>query len=82
MSHPAVRGKFRVNEVTRRAWNSEGAEIVLDAVYTGNPEDNTFAESTPSGKITMTITTTNADAVEKLPIGKYFYVDFIPVPEA
>ena len=77
MSHSAVRGKFRVDEVTRRAWNPQAAEVTLSAVYTGNAEDNTFAEATPSGKISMTIT--NIDAVDKLPIGAYFYVDFIPV---
>lgn len=69
-----VRGKFKVTEITRSAWNPNAAQIKMEAVYTGTPEDNTYSEATPSATLTMMVT--NADAVEKLPLGKSFYIDF------
>ncbi len=72
-----VRGKFTVTSVTDRSATSCYKEITLDAQYSQSPEDNSYASSTPSGKITMTIT--NPSAVEALPIGGVFYVDLTPV---
>jgi hypothetical protein len=72
-----VRGKFKVTEITRRHWNTAAAEVKLEAQYTGSAEDNTYSEATPQASISMTIT--NAAAVDKLPLGASFYVDFIPV---
>jgi len=73
-----VRGKFFVSKVTNHSATSTYVEVELNAVYGGstNAEDNSYSASTPSGKITMTIT--NPDAVAKLPIGGVFYVDFTP----
>ncbi len=74
---PEVRGKFYVSEVTNHSATSTCVTVKLTSVYSnGKPEDNTYAAATPSGAITMTIT--NPDAVEKLAIGKVFYVDFTP----
>jgi hypothetical protein len=73
---PEVRGKFKVTEITRSAWNPNAAQIKLEAVYTGTPEDNSFSEATPSATITMSVT--NPAAIEKLPLGQFFYVDFTP----
>lgn len=73
---PEVRGKFKVTEIKRTHWNQTLAEVKLEAVYSGSPEDNTYAEATPSGSIVMQIT--NPEAIEKLPLGKSFYVDFTP----
>jgi hypothetical protein len=50
---PKVRGKFKVTEITRRHWNPEVAEVKLEAVYSGSPEDNTYSAATPSGTIQM-----------------------------
>jgi len=72
-----VRGKFTVTSVTDRSATSTHKEVTLDARYSQSPEDNSYASATPSGKITMTIT--NPSAVEALPIGGVFYVDFTPV---
>ncbi len=74
-----VRGKFKVTEITRHAWNPAAAQIKLDAVYSGTPEDNSYAEATPSAQITMMVN--NAAAVEKLALGKSFYVDFTAIEE-
>lgn len=72
-----VRGKFTVVAVTDRSATSTYKEIELQAQYSNTPEDNSYATSTPSGSIKMTIT--NPGAAEKLPIGAVFYVDFTPV---
>lgn len=70
-----MRAKFNCDEVTKYAW---GVELVkLSAVYDdGNPENNEFAEATPSGDISITID--NPKAVGFLTPGKAYYVDFTP----
>jgi hypothetical protein len=72
-----VRGKFKVTAITTRDSYSPYAEIQLDAVYTGTPEDNSYATATPSAQIKMTVT--NPVAIEALGIGKSFYVDFTEI---
>ena len=74
-----VRGKFRVTRITRNYYNQGAAEIELSAVYSTNPEDQSYAAATPSANIVMSVT--NPDAIEKLPLGKSFYVDFTPIDE-
>lgn len=74
-----VRGKFKVTKITHHHGYGQNAEVTLSAVYTGSPEDNTYAAATPSGTIQMTIT--NPAAIEKLPLGESFYVDFTQVEE-
>jgi hypothetical protein len=76
---PEVRGKFKVTAVTQRDSYAPYVEIEMSAVYTGSPEDNSYASATPSGSIKMTVT--NPEAIDKLPVGKSFYVDFTPVDE-
>ena len=75
-----VRGKFTVTSIKRSSWNPKAAEVELQARYSNNPEDQTYSEATPSAHITMHIT--NEAAIDKLPLGKAFYVDFTAVPEA
>ena len=74
-----VRGKFKVTQIIRDSWNPQGAQVKLEAVYTGSAEDNTYSAATPTASIQMTIT--NPVAVEHLPLGKSFYVDFTQVDE-
>jgi hypothetical protein len=74
---PVVRGKFTVVSTTNRSATSTYVEVELSALYSQSAEDNSYASATPSGSIKMTIT--NPLAVEKLPIGGQFYVDFTPV---
>ncbi len=74
-----VRGKFKVTTITTRDSFTPYAEIQLDAVHSDTPEDNSYAQATPNGSISMTVT--NPKAIDKLPLGKSFYVDFTPVDE-
>lgn len=73
----SVRAKMKVMEIKRSAYNPQAAEITLEAVYTGSPEDNTFSEATPSARLVMQVS--NPEAVENMPLGQQFYVDFTPV---
>ncbi len=49
-------------------------EISMSAVYGGSAENKSFAESTPSGSITFTLS--NADVSEAFQPGETYYVDF------
>lgn len=75
----SVRGKFTVSSVTNLSATSTYVNVKLRAVYSNSPEDNSYSAATPSGSIEMTIT--NPAAVEQLPIGAQFYVDFTAVTE-
>jgi hypothetical protein len=75
----AVRGKFKVTQITQHDWNPSGAQVKLEARYTGSAEDNTYSAATPTATIEMTIT--NPEAVAKLPLGQCFYVDFTPTEQ-
>ena len=69
-----VRGKFKVTKHVKHAQDNSYVEIELDAQYSQTAEDNTYAKSTPTGHITMTVTV--PAVVEAMPIGQSFYVDF------
>lgn len=72
-----IRGKFVVDHVTKRVGNV--ANVVLDARYDSSlPEDQRFAEATPSGKIEMSVTVPSV--IEAFQPGKVFYVDFTEAP--
>lgn len=74
-----VRAKFQVVEIAE-VWNKAARKIVLEPRYdTSIPEDQRFAQATPSGRFEMTVD--NPSAVAALPIGKQFYIDISPVPE-
>jgi hypothetical protein len=73
-----IRGKFVVDHVTR--WRGNHAQVVLDARYDSKlPEDQRFAEATPSGKIEISVTV--PAVIEAFQVGKVFYVDFTEAPE-
>ena len=73
-----IRAKFRVVSVTEHAGNNEGKTIRLMPHYDQSiPEDLRFAQATPSGELTMYVN--NPAAVEELSLGKFFYLDFVPV---
>jgi hypothetical protein len=77
----SVRGKFKVTKVAKLDWSTTAVEVTLSAYYDSSiPEDVRYAKATPSGSITMLID--NPFASDQLLLGKYFYVDFEPVPEA
>ena len=73
-----IRAKFRVVAVTEHAYSADARTIKLEPQYDDSiPEDRRFAQSTPSGELSMYVN--NPAAVEELKIGKFFYLDFVPV---
>ena len=73
-----VRAKFKVTSVTQHDSDSSGRTIKLEPRYDESiPEDQRFAQATPSGELTMYVN--NPVAVEELALGKTFYLDFVPV---
>lgn len=75
----AVRGKFRVHEITQVEWNRDARKIHLNAVCNDGTEENEkFHRFTPTGAITMTVD--NPAAVSQFELGKEYYVDFTAVP--
>lgn len=77
MSKP-MRAKMQIQSILK----TDYSEVVsMSAVYGGstNDEDNSFAKTTPSGKIELTIANKELHGVYKP--GDTFYVDFTPVPK-
>lgn len=78
MSKP-MRAKMQIQSVAKQMW--AGEVIEMSAVYGGstNDEDNSFAKTTPSGTIKLTIA--NKELLGVYQPGDTFYVDFTPVPK-
>lgn len=73
-----VRAKFVVTQVTR--YEGGYAQIELEPRYSKTiPEDQRFAEATPSGKLSMMVT--NRAVIDVLQPGKVFYIDITEAPE-
>ena len=75
-----IRGKFTVLSHTKNHYNPKNTEVTFGAVYdvTGIPEDQRYSDATPSGQIVMTV---KESVAEQWPLGKQFYVDFVPVEQ-
>lgn len=73
-----MRAKMQVQSVTLTGYTEV---LVMSAVYGGstNDEDNSFAKTTPSGKVELTIANKELHGAYKP--GDTFYVDFTPVPK-
>lgn len=54
----------------------DGAEVVMEAVTSGNPENDSFFKYTPMGQLTMGVV--NPIAAEQFEVGKEYYLDFTP----
>ena len=78
MSKP-MRAKMQIQSVSKQIW--PGEVIRMCAVYGGstNDEDNSFAKTTPSGSIELTIA--NKELLGVYSPGDTFYVDFVPIPK-
>lgn len=76
-----VRAKFRVTSLVTTEFgphSTPSKRIVLEPQYDQKlAEDVSFSKATPSGRIEMQID--NPVALERLTVGKTFYVDFTPV---
>ena len=69
-----TRCKFKVEKVT--AYEGAYEQITLNAVYGGSAENQSLAESTPSGKLEIAVT--NKAVVGQIKPGQFYYVDLIP----
>ena len=67
-----VRGKFSCTKTHKGEY---GTEVSFWALYSNNPEDNSYAKATPSGHITMLVNNPQAEAFFKQ--GEKYYLDFI-----
>lgn len=71
----SMRAKLTIESVTLRAF---GETIKFNAIY-GKPEDNSFAEATPSASAEFQIN--NKNLLGKFKPGQKFFVDFVPIAE-
>ena len=69
-----MRAKFHVNSVTHDAY---GRLVKMQAVHDSSPENNQFAQATPSGTLELYIT--NPAAMDFLEPNKDYYLDFTAV---
>ncbi len=74
-----VRAKFRVVAVTQYDAGPARTIKLMPQYDETIPEDKRFAQATPTGELTMYVN--NPMAVELLTIGKFFYLDFVPVED-
>jgi hypothetical protein len=73
-----VRAKMKVASITEQHW-TKGKVVKLQAEYDATiPEDQRFAQATPSGSMEMHID--NPAALAQFELGKDYYLDFTPVP--
>lgn len=84
-----VRAKFMLQEITESGYGytsaqgeyvtskNAGKRLVFAPQYdTTIPEDQRFAQATPSGRFEMTVD--NPQALAQFEIGRQYYVDFTP----
>lgn len=79
MSGP-VRAKMKVSELRTVDYGGGMTQkkIILTAQYDQKvAEDVSFCKATPTGHIEMVID--NPVALDRMPVGTYFYVDFTPI---
>lgn len=75
-----VRGKFTLVSMKQHA-GSSARSLEFAPQYDPNlPEDQKYAKATPSGSLTMYVD--NPPALAQLELGKAYYLDLTPVPEA
>jgi hypothetical protein len=79
----AVRGKFKLKEITQVSYNPDARIVKFEAVGGGTVKDMQaetenaiFHRFTPTGAIEMTVD--NPAASNQFEIGKEYYVDFTP----
>lgn len=75
-----LRAKFQVQE-RKNYHTATGEEIIMRPVYWPDPESENhhFWKASPSGQLTLFIS--NPEAIGKLEIGKFYYIDFTEAPE-
>ncbi len=76
MAAPTVRAKFVCSSVTRFAYPGQVQVVLSPVMDSKTPENKSFWDATPNGKLDMTIT--NPAAGEQFEPGKSYYLDFTP----
>ena len=71
-----VRCKFQVQEIKKTHWQRDCETVILVAVGGGTPENDSFSNSTPSGRLEIYVS--NPAVVGNIPLGAYYYLDLIP----
>lgn len=73
-----VRAKLQLQSETKHSWGGKtlGFACQYDASI---PDDQRFMKATPTGSLNITID--NPAAIEQFQLGKYYYIDFVPMPE-
>lgn len=71
-----VRAKMKCGSVTSREY---GSEVELNAVHSASGENKDFADATPNGKLTLTISK-GRPAIAAFTAGQEYYVDIEAVP--
>jgi hypothetical protein len=66
-----IRGKFSCTSVIEGPY---GNQVSFWALYSNTPEDNSYAQATPSGQITMMVN--NPAAKDFFTVGESYYLDF------
>ncbi|MFZ2125682.1 MAG: hypothetical protein WAV01_03585 [Candidatus Saccharimonadales bacterium] len=66
-----VRAKMEVDFVQKFTW---GEQVSLTCRYSDTPEDNSFAQATPTGNTSITVS--NPALVGFFQPGQKFYLDF------
>lgn len=66
-----IRAKFQVDSIEQDGDNSS---VKLSAVASDDPKDNTYAEATPSGNLSISVSKAGAKTFFKE--GEAYYLDF------
>lgn len=66
-----VKAKFTCTKAVKTSY---GTEVTFWALYSNNPEDNSYSQATPSGQITMLVS--NPAAEPFFIEGQKYYLDF------
>ena len=69
-----MRAKLTVQEVTDNGYSDR---VKFSAIYTGSPEDNSYAKATPCASAEFQID--NPALRGQIKPGQKFYVDFTPI---
>ena len=73
-----VRAKFQVVSIESVIAYGGGKQEVVKLGVVNDEANKSWSQYTPQGRIEMHIT--NPAAVDQLPLGKFFYVDFTEAP--
>lgn len=73
----AIRAKFQLQSITGHYWSNSTKTLKFYASYDSSiPEDQRFAQATPSGTFEMTVD--NPAALAQFELGKQYYFDITP----